>query len=232
MNSPSVSAIITVKNGEKYIASAINSILRQEYQPIEILVVDDNSTDKTLEIATSFPKVRAVDRKGTGIGNGWNTGIENASGELIAFLTHDDLWTPNKLKLQVAALEADQDKLFAVSRFEYFLEDENYIPPGFRPNLLNKSHIGLTPHTLVARPKVFDTVGLFDEMLTTGEDTDWFSRAKDLEVPYLIVPEVLLKVRIHKSNTSLNTLENDQNLLWIIKRSIERKKVKTMSSNG
>ena len=232
MTSPTVSAIITVKNGEKYIGSAIESILRQEYPPLEILVVDDSSTDDTLNIAGSFPKVQLLERTRPGIGNGWNTGIKNASGDLVAFLTHDDLWTANKLKVQVAAIETDREKLFAVSRFEYFLEDENYIPSGFRPNLLSESHLGLTPHTLLASPEAFDTVGLFDEDLSTGEDTDWFSRAKDLEVPYLIVPQVLLKVRIHKSNTSLNTQENDQNLLEIIKRSIERKKAKKASTNG
>ncbi len=224
MNDPKVSVGITVKNGEKYIADAIESILQQEYEPHEILIVDDYSTDETVKIAQSFPKVKILERNGTGIGNGWNTAIKNATGDLIAFLTHDDLWTKDKLKLQVDFLAKNPEIIYVVSHLEYFLEDENYIPSGFREELLTQTPVALTPHSILARKNVFETVGLFDEDLTTGEDLDWFSRAKDLNVSYGIIPKVLLKVRVHHTNTSLHAKENNQNMLQILKASIERKK--------
>ncbi len=224
MSSPSVSVGITVKNGEKYIAESIESILDQEYEALEILVVDDYSSDDTVKIARSFPKVKIVERDRTGIGNGWNTAVNNASGDLISFLTHDDIWTRDKLKLQVKHLQANPAILFVVSQLEYFLEFEDYIPDGFRTELLGQTPAGLTPNTLLARPEVFDVVGLFNEDLSTGEDLDWFSRAKDLSVAYAVIPKVLLKVRIHKSNTSWHSNENNQNLLKLLKASIERKK--------
>ena len=97
MHNPLVSIILAVKNGERFINTAIESVLSQTYSPIEILAVDGNSTDKTLEIIKQFEKVKTVNQTGVGIGNAYNSGISIAQGEFVAFLSSDDYWMPDKI---------------------------------------------------------------------------------------------------------------------------------------
>src|SRR5262249_48006666 len=101
MSRPPVSVIVPVRNGERFLAAAITSILTQDYRPLEIIVVDGHSADNTAKIVQSFAQVRYVQQVNRGIADAYNTGIAAAQGQVIAFLSHDDLWTPNKLSLQV-----------------------------------------------------------------------------------------------------------------------------------
>lgn len=98
---PTISAIVVVQNGERYLSSAIESIIDQTHQPDEIIVVDGYSKDNTAEVAKSYLQVSYIRQHGTGLANARNTGIEYARGELIAFLDHDDYWLPDKLKVQL-----------------------------------------------------------------------------------------------------------------------------------
>jgi len=223
MNFPLVTVIIAVKNGEKYIEKALLSVLGQQYEPLEVLVVDGNSTDKTLSIARAFPNVKIIRQIGKGIANAYNTGIRQANGDFIAFLSHDDFWTKGKLKIQIEFMSGNSELLFTVGRVKFFLDDENYIPPGFRCELLKDDHIGYIMETLTARRKVFDLVGFFDEKLAIAQDVDWFARAKDLGVTSAVVPKVLLRKIIHKTNIHLQSKKNNFELLRAVKNSINRK---------
>lgn len=92
MNKPLVSVIIAVKNGERYLTSAIKSALAQEGSwPIEIIVVDGQSNDRTFQIAQSFGLVRFIRQVNKGVSDAYNVGIDAAKGEFLAFLSHDDL---------------------------------------------------------------------------------------------------------------------------------------------
>ena len=96
-----VSVIIPVYNGENYLSQAIDSVIDQTYSPIELIIVDDGSTDKSKEIASSYSQVNYVYQENQGVAIARNTGIFKSQGEYIAFLDQDDIWTANKLKLQV-----------------------------------------------------------------------------------------------------------------------------------
>jgi glycosyltransferase involved in cell wall biosynthesis len=96
-----VSVIVPVYNGERYLSAALESIFAQDYHPFEVIVVDDGSGDSSAAIAKSFKSVQYIYQTNQGIANAWNLGIDASKGELIAFLDCDDLWTPNKLRLQV-----------------------------------------------------------------------------------------------------------------------------------
>src|SRR3989304_1795815 len=98
---PVVSVIVVVKNGACYLASALQSIFEQDYTPLEVLVVDGQSTDDTAEIAKSFGSIRYLWQSDRGLANARNIGIQAAQGDLIAFLDHEDVWAPNKLSTQV-----------------------------------------------------------------------------------------------------------------------------------
>ena len=224
MNAPLVSVIIPVKNGERILPLALNSVLAQDYQPLEIIVVNDHSTDRTAEIARSFAYVQVLSPTGKGVASVWNDGIAAAKGELVAFLSHDDLWTPDKLRLQVHYLLEHPEIHYVIARVQFFIEPGCAIPSGFRKELLEQDHVGRVPETLVARKRLFDTIGKFDPRLSTAEDVDWFARAHDCGVPMAVIPKVLLHKRIHDTNISLNVPENNRNLLQALKQSIDRKR--------
>lgn len=101
MNEPTVSVILAVRNGEPFIVSAINSVLASDKQPLEIVVVDGNSVDGTERIAKSFPIVRFIRQFNREIADAYNLGIESPRGELIAFISHDDIWETRKLSIRV-----------------------------------------------------------------------------------------------------------------------------------
>src|SRR5689334_17955847 len=101
MSKPSISVIVAVRNGERFLRSCLESVVAQTFQPSEIIVVDGHSTDGTPDIARSFPQVCYVLQHEPGLSAAYNEGIHNACGGLIAFISHDDLWTPDKLAIQV-----------------------------------------------------------------------------------------------------------------------------------
>lgn len=220
---PTVSVILIVRNGAATIAEALASVRRSKLQPLEILVIDGQSDDDTARIAACAPGVRVVPQTGTGIAAAYNQGIALARGELIAFLSHDDLWTDGKLDRQVARMHAQPELLFTVGMVEHFL-DGDVPPPGLRPGLLDAPVPGYLMETLMARRAVFGQVGLFDAGYRVSEDTDWFARARDAGVPSALLPEVLLRKRVHGGNASLNAPEINQLLLRALRSSIARKR--------
>lgn len=224
INLPIASVIIVVKNGELYLSRAIESILAQTYQQFEIIVVDGQSTDNTEKIAKSFQQVRYVLQTSHGISDAYNQGIDAARGEFIAFLSHDDTWTPNKLSTQVNYLIQHPKIQYTVAKVKFFLEEGYSIPPGFKPELLAGEHIGKIMETLVVRKTLFTAIGKLNPEFTVAEDVDWFARAQDNNIPMTIIPEVLLHKYIHNTNLSLNSTVNNQGLLKIMRQSIKRKR--------
>lgn len=222
---PDVSVVLVVRDGERYLAEALDSVLRSTLRPIEILVIDGGSTDRTAEIAASFPLTRVVPQQGSGIPNAYNQAIGLARGGLIAFISHDDIWMPGKLDLQAGYMATHPDCLLTVGMVEHFLDAEGPPPPGFRKELLERPHPGWIMEALMVRPELFRTVGLFNPDFAIGEDTDWFARVKDAGVPTHVLPEVLVRKRVHATNASLNHGKINQLLLRAMRSSVERKKV-------
>src|SRR5688500_924354 len=101
---PLVSVIIPVYNGARFLRAALESVFAQTYRPIEVIVVDDGSADDSGVIAQSFPEVRYIRQENQGVAAARNNAIEAARGEFFAFLDQDDLWTPEKLRLQIEHL--------------------------------------------------------------------------------------------------------------------------------
>jgi glycosyltransferase involved in cell wall biosynthesis len=224
MNSHLVSIIIVVRNGDRYLGNAIESVLAQSYRDYEIIVVDGNSTDNTEKIAKSYDRVRLIRQTGEGIADAYNLGIDLSEGEFIAFLSHDDLWTQDKLTLQINYLLEHSEVQYIVGRVKFFLEEGHAIPPGFREELLTGDRVAYIMETLVARKSLFDKIGKLNPNFTVAEDVDWFARANDLKVPKAAIDRVLLHKRVHNTNLSLTSSVNNQNLLKLLKQSIERKR--------
>jgi glycosyltransferase involved in cell wall biosynthesis len=220
-----VSVVMAVKNGERYLAQAIESVLAQTYQAFEIILVDDSSNDDTEKIARSYSQVRYLRQAANhGIAIARNIGIEMARGELMAFLSHDDLWLQGKLSKQVDCFVHDPELQYTLTWFRYFLEPGCPVPPGFNPELLGRSLIGRIPETVVARRQLFDQIGNFNNDFYFANDVDWFARAKDHAAPMTIVPEVLLLKRLHDANVTYNSKANGE-LLGLLKQSIQRQRL-------
>jgi glycosyltransferase involved in cell wall biosynthesis len=224
---PLVSVIIAVKNGEKYLQAAIESVRRNDYQAREIIVVDGGSKDDSRLIAKSFDEITLIDQEGNGLCDAWNVGVRAANGSLVAFLDSDDLWSSNKLRLQVRYMQEHPEIQYCVGRVKFFLELGCAIPPGFRSKLLEGDHVGRIPGTLLARRSLFDSIGTFDTSFIIAGDVDWFARAKDHQIPMAILDEVLLYKRVHTRNLSSNARLNSEELLGVFRISVDRQRRKT-----
>jgi glycosyltransferase involved in cell wall biosynthesis len=226
MDKPKVSVIMPVYNGERFLEDAIHSVLGQAYRPIELIVVDDGSTDGTAEIARRFEEMRYLHQENAGPSVARNTAMGVAEGSMLAFLDSDDRWTPDKLTCQVGHMTQHPEHLFTIAKFRYFLEPNCPIPSSFKPELLERELVGRIPSTLVARREAFEKVGEFDPSLRTGEDVDWFARAKDLDVPMAVIPKVLLHKRVHDRNASSDAAANTPLLMKVLQQSIRRQKAR------
>lgn len=238
---PLVSVVIPVYNREKFIADALQSIFDQDYEPLEIIVVDKGSTDCTAEIVRSFQKIRYFYQPHHGVAGpaaARNRGLQETKGDLIPFLDSDDIWLPEKTRLQVNYLQTNPDKGFVLCRLKNFIEKGAATPAWLKQRIKNNvadDHLAsFIPSTLMARRSVFEKVGNFNTTFVLGEDTDWFLRAREAAVPMDIMPEVLLLRRVHDSN--LSHLMNDskwttKTVIKIVKASIERKKANSHSSS-
>ncbi len=227
MKKPYVSVIVPVYNGVKFIAEAIESICAQNYHPLEIIIVDDGSTDDTSKIVQSYKNIRYIYQPNQGVAAARNTGIKNSSGELIAFLDADDCWAPNKLNVQVDCLLMHPNIGYILGRQQNFLELGIDKPFWLRKEHLLNDHVGFLP-TLMIRRRIFDTVGLFNTDYIISSDVEWFSRVKDACIPMMVVPEIVLFRRIHSTNLSyqLKVGDRDPILLRALRESVRRKHTK------
>ena len=219
-----VSVVMAVKNGALFIDQALDSLEALSVQPREVLVIDASSTDDTPTIVRKRSWATLVVQQSRGIAGAYNEAIGLASGGLVAFLSHDDLWAPEKLARHVAVMTARPELQFTVSLVQHFLEPGAAAPVGFRRALLDGPVAGMLMEALVARRALFDAIGPFDTRFTTGEDTDWFARALDAGVAHATLGEVLVRKRVHTSNASLNDARLNANLLTALRRSVERKR--------
>lgn len=222
----SVSVIIPVYNGEKFLAGAIKNVLAQNYQPSEIIVVNDGSTDNTANVAVQFKDdICYVYQTNKGASAARNKGIEIAQGNVIAFLDVDDLWSENALEILIEALannpsaEIVQGLIQQVQLFESLHNKNDFV---FEE--VSKAHPYVLLGSAIYRKTVFDKVGLLDESLPIIHDTDWFVRAWENNISKFIVNEVTLFYCRH-----------DQNITWghnlihngfpeILKRHLDRRR--------
>jgi glycosyltransferase involved in cell wall biosynthesis len=219
-----ISVIIPVYNGAMFLAAALESVLGQTYQTVEIVVVDDGSTDDTVAVVRQFGNaVCYLYQPNGGPAAARNTGIAAATGEFIAFLDHDDQWTPAKLTLQANYLQQNPQIGYVLARMHVMLELGVTWPATLNRAYYAQDPVGVVLSAMVVRRSVFDQVGYFDSTLPQAEDVDWFARAQDLDVQKAVIDAVLLYKRIHGGNISLKAQENTKNLFQVLRRSTQRK---------
>jgi glycosyltransferase involved in cell wall biosynthesis len=223
MNNPLISVIIPIYNGERFLAETIRSVLDQTYAPIEVIAVDDGSTDGSAAIVRSFPDVKYIHQSNQGVAAARNTGVKAAQGDFLAFIDQDDLWTLDKLEKQAAYLQEHADIGYVLSMVQFFLEPGVEKPAWVRDELLVEPRPGYNLGNVLIRRRVFERVGLFDTQYVLASDHDWFVRAKDDGIPMARMPDVMLMKRTHDSNESRHTSSRHE-LLAIHRASVRRQK--------
>jgi glycosyltransferase involved in cell wall biosynthesis len=218
-----VSVIIPVYNGASFLVGALENVLAQNYQPIEIIVVDDGSTDTTADIAASYPnEVCYIYQPNAGPSAARNRGIRLAQGDLIAFLDVDDLWSDHKLNLQTAYLKANPTVEIVQGHIQmmHLAEPVSLNKPRFEITSAPYHYVNIG--SALYRKSVFDKVGPFDEALTDNEDTDWFIRAWEKGISKVVLDEVTLFYRKHNSNMSHDQNPVNYGLTKLIKKHLDR----------
>lgn len=196
-----ISVVITVWNGANYLSEAIQSALDQDYLNKEIIVVNDGSTDETLEIILSFGEsIRVVNQENKGLGAARNAGVRAATGDYYAFLDHDDLWPSRKLGEQMSVMMSHEEDPLVFSYLQQFIcprltetekkelrVNESILPAYFASNLLISK-------------KRFEQIGFFMQENKVGEFVEWYARALRLSLPMVMSETIGLLRRVHKNN--------------------------------
>jgi glycosyltransferase involved in cell wall biosynthesis len=205
---PLASVVIPVFNGERFLAAAIESVLDQTYRPLEVIVVDDGSTDASAAVASSFPCVRVVAQCNAGPASARNRGVATANGQFLAFLDADDVAPADKLEVQVGYLRDHPEVGCVLGRQELLLDPGVDTPlwAGIPSELARRrpdiAKHGLVPYmSMVVRASLFEKVGVFDTNYVHGEDADWLLRARR-HAAVATLDSVVLRRRIHAGNLS------------------------------
>ncbi|HXJ83056.1 MAG TPA: glycosyltransferase [Candidatus Methylomirabilis sp.] len=223
MIEPLVSVIMPVYNGEAFLREAVESIRRQPHPRLEIIVVDDGSTDDSASLAESLgPPVRLVRQPHRGLPASHNQGVAVAGGELMAFLDCDDLWTEDKLAIQLAILREHPgiDIVLGHTRRMWMAAGGD----GTLTPRLSDPILALSLGAALIRRAVFDTVGRFDEAITHSDDWDWFMRARELGVCAVVHPEVTVLYRRHGGNMTNQVGEGMSSFATMLRKSIARRR--------
>jgi glycosyltransferase involved in cell wall biosynthesis len=217
-----ISVILPVFNCEPFLADAINSAISQICPPAEVIVIDDGSTDKSAAVAQGFPLVRLLSQPHSGVSVARNRGVEAAKGDFLAFLDSDDLWLPEKLARQIAAFQNNPylDMIFChVDEFYSLNSNET---TSFRETKQNAP--GYIPSSMMIRKNAFLEIGLFDPNRQIAEFFDWYIRAQEKGLHSALLPEVLVKRRLHGNNLGIRQHEQQTEYLQIAKALLDRRR--------
>lgn len=207
-----VSVIIPTYNRLPFLVPALNSVLEQTFRIHEIIVVDDGSTDGTIEfLHKDFPTISVISQKNQGVSSARNTGIRQATGEWIALLDSDDIWLPEKIEKQVHFLSRNKSYQ-ACQTLEKWIRNGNHVTP---PKYLDKSENGLfqrslqrciiCPSSVLLHSTIFKEIGLFDESLPLCEDYDFWIRLLLKNKIGLLEELLVIKNGGHADQLSMST---------------------------
>lgn len=223
---PLVSVIIPAYNSRRWVCDAIDSILQQTYQSLEVIVIDDGSTDGTGELLQGRygNSIRYVYQSNMGLPCARNAGIALAKGRYVQFLDADDLLLPNKIELQVAALQKDTQYSVAYSPFVWLMEGGVRVAPGM---LRKKAPSGdiwsallrgnfIVVHAALSRLDIIKEVGGFNEALRACEDYDLWLRLSARGAMFLYTPDVGVLYRRTANSMSSNTLRQIRGNLLVL----------------
>jgi glycosyltransferase involved in cell wall biosynthesis len=217
-----VSVIIPVFNGERFLSQAIESVLAQDPPALEVVVVDDGSTDASAAIARRFgAPVHCVRTENRGAAAARNSGVELSKGSVLAFLDADDIWLPGKLRLQLDRLSVDPhlECVFGLVDHVYERDESDGLQVRVQPGAA-----GLIPSTMLIKRDALLRVGPFSENTRIGEFIEWYGRAQDCGLRFEVIQHVVLHRRVHANNMSRRLAASRGDYLQIVRSSLDRRR--------
>ncbi|WP_372366657.1 glycosyltransferase family 2 protein [Candidatus Uabimicrobium sp. HlEnr_7] len=193
-----VTVIIPTFNRELFIGKCIDAVQKQSHKNIELIVVDDGSTDNTPQILSQYKQqIKVITQKNMGVSSARNIGIANANGNFIAFCDSDDYWLPKKIQLQLSLFNQNPNAMLCYTN-EIWIKNGQRINPKkkhqkFSGHILSKclEMCIVSPSSIIMRREFFNEIGNFDETLPACEDYDLWVRAA-LKYPFFYIEKPLI----------------------------------------
>lgn len=225
-----ISVIIPTFNSENTIRETLDSVFNQTFSDFEIIIINDGSTDRTIELLgkISDSRVKVFSYPNSGVSISRNRGISYASGEFISFLDADDLWTPDKLETQLQALKTHPEAAVAYSWTDCIDEAGNFLYQGMHispsgyvlGDLLLRNFLQNGSNPLIRKTALLD-VGEFDPFLNPCEDRDmWLRLAAKYHFIAVSSPQILYRISSDSMSSSITKLEKSG--LCVLKKAFDR----------
>lgn len=218
---------MTCLNNAVTIRDALDSvILEVESTKVNacLLVIDKQSTDRTIEIAHEYSHVEVVQQEGNGLANARNEAISRITSPLVGFCDADDTWSPGSLGSRLSMIRTSPQAWGVTGKVRFVdrTESTSGLPPRRRSGA---EHPGFTPGAMLLRRRTFETVGGFDESLRIGSDSDWIVRASQMLGALTQIDSVVLNKGIRFGSLSTNSEEYREEMLLIARRFVSRSKL-------
>ena len=227
-----VSVVIPVHDGERYLGEAIESVLAQADVAVDVVVVDDGSTDRSAAVAGGYaPDVRLLQRERGGAAAARNAGTQAARGTQLAFLDADDVMAPRSIASRLEAAEAQASPPDLVwGRVRCFVSPDLSAEEAQRVGLPPQSLPGRLPGGLLVRRAVFDAVGPLPTHLRVGEFVAWAARAYELGMTELDIADVVLHRRLHRTNMGRTQHDARGDYARLLKEMLDRRRAAERSA--
>jgi glycosyltransferase involved in cell wall biosynthesis len=220
-----ISVIIPVYNGELYLSEALESVLAQTYQPLDIIVVNDGSTDRSADILATYGRaIRWVQQPNQGTGAARNHGVSLAQADYLAFLDQDDVWASDKLAAQMETLLSEPTLDMVFGQVQPFFSPEWEAAHDSGLYCAEQPVNGYSPSALLIRRSAFVRVGEFETGWQVGEWAQWYTRARHMDLAERVLPQVVAWRRLHAGNKGLVRRSSAQEYARILHASLKRRR--------
>lgn len=222
---PLISVILPAYNAELYLGEAIESLTAQSYELLEIIVVDDGSTDATADVVRQFGDlVRYEWQSHQGCAAARNRGLSLAKGSFFGFIDSDDLWPEDRLTLQMRVFETRPELDYVSGFVEQFPSPDLTAQQRERLRFPDRLVPGQIVGAMLIRRESFFKVGLFDTQWRVGEVMNWYLRAAELGLASYMLPDCVYRRRLHAANKGITGRQFIGDRIRILKDALDRRR--------
>lgn len=219
-----ISVIIPTYNHGKYLEEAINSVLLQTYSTIEIIVVNDGSTDNTADILKPYlSRIHYFQQENKGISAARNAGIQQATGDYLAFLDADNKWCADKLERQFQVMQQDPSVDMTFGHVQQYYCQHISMDAKMKLQCPEEIIPGINASTMLIKSASFHKIGYFDSQWSTGEFIDWYIKAQTAGLKENMLDDLVLYRRIHEGHLNMRTKRNFQHYIHILRKKLNDK---------